>query len=225
MEAVPAASTIVLRGEPFEILLLRRHERSTFVPGSWVFPGGAVDPADHVIARKVTGEEKTLDVMRVCALRELFEETGLWSGVPPSNAEVARQRLLSGESSLDRVAGDGSFDLDALVWTARWITPTGIPKRFDTWFFLLPVSSEVVATVEGSEGVELAWIRPAEALERHRRGELPMVFPTIRNLQAIADFDSAGELIAARRGATIKATRPRLVVEGAARRIVLPDDE
>ena len=43
---VPAATTIVLRGDPFEVLLMRRHERSTFVPGSytravgWLMPNG-----------------------------------------------------------------------------------------------------------------------------------------------------------------------------------------
>ena len=39
---LPAASVIVLRDSPLEVLLLRRNEKSSFVPNAWVFPGGVV---------------------------------------------------------------------------------------------------------------------------------------------------------------------------------------
>jgi 8-oxo-dGTP pyrophosphatase MutT (NUDIX family) len=185
--AVPAASTIVLRGEsPFEILLLRRHERSTFVPGAWVFPGGALEATDQA------GDE--LETMRRCALRELQEETGI---------------------ALDRV--------EDLVWTARWVTPVGVPKRFDTWFFLVQVEEGTIATADQQEGVEVLWITPRAALGRFEAGDLKLVFPTVRNIEAIAGYASAGELLASRRGVEIPTTRPQLVVEGGKKKIILPE--
>jgi len=39
---IPAASAIVLRDGPLEVLMMRRPARSSFVPDAWVFPGGAV---------------------------------------------------------------------------------------------------------------------------------------------------------------------------------------
>jgi len=159
---LPAASVIVLRDAPFEVLLLRRHEKSSFVPNAWVFPGGIAEEAD----------------MRATAVRETFEETGL------------------------------RLEPDALVWTSRWITPEGIPKRFDTYFFVAAVPRDAVVTIDGQEIVESMWIAPAEALARR---DLHLVFPTIRNLEGVAAFTNSAELIAARRDAVIEPVQPVLV--------------
>ncbi|HEX9164229.1 MAG TPA: NUDIX hydrolase [Thermoanaerobaculia bacterium] len=66
---IPAASVIVLRDDPLEVLMIQRHENSSFVPSAWVFPGGAIDPED--------GEPGTLAAARAAALREVFEETAV----------------------------------------------------------------------------------------------------------------------------------------------------
>jgi 8-oxo-dGTP pyrophosphatase MutT (NUDIX family) len=69
----PAASVIPLRrggrhaDRGLEVLLLSRSDEARFMPGVWVFPGGAVDPQD--------GEGDA--GFRACALRELAEESGL----------------------------------------------------------------------------------------------------------------------------------------------------
>lgn len=166
----PSASVIVLRDGPLEVLLLRRHEKSSFVPNAWVFPGGMADEADT--------RDSILHGMRITAARETREETGL------------------------------VLDPDALVWTSRWITPEGIPKRFDTYFFLGVVARDAIVTVDGHEIVESLWIRPADALARR---DLHLVFPTIKNLQAIAGFENTNELIASRRNAIIEPVQPVLV--------------
>lgn len=158
---VPAASVIVLRDGPLEVLLLRRNDNSSFVPGAWVFPGGAIDDGETPEA---------------AAIREAFEEAGL--------------RLTN------------------LVATSRWITPKGIPKRFDTWFFLTRVERDTEVTIDGREIVESMWIAPAEALARR---DLKLVFPTIRNLEALTGFDTAQAAIDSRRGAVIEAIEPVLV--------------
>jgi 8-oxo-dGTP pyrophosphatase MutT (NUDIX family) len=179
----PASSVIIVRDAPFEVLMILRHEQSSFVPNTWVFPGGAVDAED--------GEPGTLEAMKAAAVREAFEETAI---------------RLDGE----------------LVWTSRWITPAGLPKRFDTWFFLAAVPRDVPVTLQEEEAVDHLWISPAAALRRHAEGDFPMVFPTIKNLEAIADAKSAAELIESRRGVDIRPVKPVMIVEGGRRRIVVP---
>ena len=81
-----------------------------------------------------------------------------------------------------------------------------MPKRFDTYFFLAKVSRDVVATIANDEATEAIWIAPEDAL-----AGLKMVFPTIKNLEAIRDATSADALIASRRGAKIEPVQPVLV--------------
>jgi len=172
VEPVPAASVLVLRDDPLEVLMILRHENSSFVPGAWVFPGGAVDPED--------GQPGTLDAARAAAIREVFEETAI---------------RLDGE----------------LVPTSRWITPVGLPKRFDAWFFLASVPRDIPVTLQESEAVDYVWIAAKDALARRR--ELKMVFPQISNLEHIANATSVTELLASRRGAKIEAMVELILVD------------
>jgi 8-oxo-dGTP pyrophosphatase MutT (NUDIX family) len=188
---IPAASIILLRDEPFEILMIRRHEKSSFAPDVWAFPGGVMEESDRNAGRGVL-----LNAMRIAAARELIEETGISLGSP--------------------------VDLERLVWTGRWITPEGLPKRFDTYFFLACVGRDTVTTLQETEAVDSIWISPAEAVQRHMAGNFPLVFPTLKNLEAIVGFRSASELIESRSKAEIPTTRPILVVENGQKKIVLP---
>lgn len=216
--ARPAATTIVLRRKPLEALFLRRVSTSTFVPNAWIFPGGAVDAVD----RRLGGADE-LEVLRLCAARELFEEAGLWIGPPLDDPEAWRARLLDDPAVVEELVRVSPPSLDRLVCTSRWVTPVGVPKRYDTWFFLLRVDDHAVASVEGREGVELAWLHPREALARYESDSFPMVFPTLRNLEAIAAFDDADALIDSRRAAAIEPTRPILTVENGRKVVRLPD--
>jgi 8-oxo-dGTP pyrophosphatase MutT (NUDIX family) len=160
---LPAASVIVLRDNPLEVLLLRRNEKSSFVPNAWVFPGGVIE-----------GDETP----ELAAVRETFEEAGL------------------------------TIDADSLVLTSRWITPVGIPKRFDTWFFLAEVDRAATVKIDEQEIVESMWIAPAGALARR---DLKLVFPTIKNLEALTGFESAAAVIASRANAIVEPVQPILV--------------
>jgi 8-oxo-dGTP pyrophosphatase MutT (NUDIX family) len=164
LEPLPAASLILLRDSPLEVLMLRRNPQASFVPDFWVFPGGMTEQEDG-------GDP------RVTAIRETLEETGIAIGDP-----------------------------EQLVRTSRWITPVGVPKRFDTWFYLAKIARDVEVSIDGTEVVDSRWIAPADALK-----ELKMVFPTIKNLEALLGFESAAALIESRRDAVIEAIQPVLV--------------
>jgi recombination protein RecT len=221
VEAVPAASVLVLRDGPLEVLMLRRNEKSSFVPGAWVFPGGITEPLDRELAAE-SGNTSTVAAMRVTAARETFEETGVWLGEPLEDAEHKRRRLLAGNITMRHLLAESPVDFDRLVWTARWITPLGIPKRFDTYFFLTKVGRELEASGEDNEALEVTWIAPEEALARHAAGSMPMVFPTLKNLEAILGYDSTDALLDARRGADIQPIQPVLVIEDGQKKLVIP---
>lgn len=201
---------------------MRRSDRSRFAPGAWVFPGGAVEEEDTVSTGQI-GDE--LLPLRVCAMRELFEETGILPGRNSEDLRQFRRDLLGGRVKFDDLFPDGWPSFEELVWTARWITPEGVPKRFDTWFFLTIVATDALAEPEDAECVDTLWIRPEEALKREKAGELALLFPTIRNLQAIATGATSEELLESRRNAVIQTTRPILIVNGNSRKIVLPEDD
>jgi 8-oxo-dGTP pyrophosphatase MutT (NUDIX family) len=207
---LPAASVIVLRDDPFEVLMLRRHEKSSFVPNAWVFPGGIAEESDAELALEL-GEGTILDTMRMTGARETFEETGLWLGAPLADAERKRRALLDGNLAFAQLVAEAPLDLTRLVWTSRWITPAGIPKRFDTYFFLATVSRDAIATAEQNEIVDATWLHPSAALGRHAAREMRMVFPTIRNLEALAGFAHSAAVIESRRNAAIEAVEPVLV--------------
>ncbi|HVT03605.1 MAG TPA: NUDIX hydrolase, partial [Thermoanaerobaculia bacterium] len=121
----PAASVLLFRRDSLDLLMMRRHEGSSFVPGAWVFPGGVVEPLD----RELT--ENELDAIRLCAIRELFEETGIYLGKGLANSDDSRAALAAGATTFREVIATGPVALDQLVLVSHWVTPVGVPKRFD----------------------------------------------------------------------------------------------
>jgi 8-oxo-dGTP pyrophosphatase MutT (NUDIX family) len=135
------------------------------------------------------------DGHRAAAIRELAEEAGLV------------------------IADPGS-----LIPFSRWITPAEVKTRFDTWFYLAPAPEGVEPQVDGSEIIDARWISPADALTAGRAGELFLVFPTIRQLEQLAGFDSADGLIAHAGGREVVAVQPKVMFSGETARIVLPGE-
>jgi 8-oxo-dGTP pyrophosphatase MutT (NUDIX family) len=207
---VPAASVIVVRDTPFEVLMLRRHAKSSFMPNAWVFPGGITEESDHELAAEVS-DGSLLASMRITGIRETFEESGVWLGGELADLVHKRRRLLAGTLTMRQLLSESHADLESLVWTSRWITPVGVPKRFDTYFFLARVSHAAEASPQEDEAVDAVWIHPADALRRNATGAMQMVFPTLRTLESMRDFHSSAPLIASRRGAIIEPIQPVLV--------------
>jgi 8-oxo-dGTP pyrophosphatase MutT (NUDIX family) len=111
-----------------------------------------------------------------------------------------------------------------LVPFSRWITPAEVKIRFDTWFYLAPAPPGAEARPDGSEVVDARWYAPAAALEARQRGELFLVFPTIKHLEQLAGFTSADQLLAHAHGREIHPVQPRVLHQGETARIVLPGE-
>ena len=114
-------------------------------------------------------------------------------------------------------------DPAALVPFARWITPPEVSIRFDTYFFLAVAPDGAEAVVDGSEIVDARWFEPARALEGSEAGEILMVFPTIKNLERVAEFDTADALLEWAAKHEVKPVEPRVEGQGEAARIVIDD--
>ena len=113
-----------------------------------------------------------------------------------------------------------------LVAFSNWITPVEVRIRFDTWFFLAAAPDGVDPEVDGSEIVDARWFEPALALAAAQRGEILLVFPTIKNLERISAFGSMDELLGYARGRIVRPVQPRLIggEGGETARIVLPGE-
>jgi 8-oxo-dGTP pyrophosphatase MutT (NUDIX family) len=132
---------------------------------------------------------------RACAVRELAEEAAI---------ELA--------------------DPEELVLFARWITPEVVATRFDAWFFLALAPPHSPPRADGTETTEAAWFAPRAALDAQAAGELALVFPTIKQLEALLPYSSAEEAIATSRGREVVPILPKVIGTGDGHRVVLPGD-
>ncbi len=161
------------------------------------------------------------------AVREAIEETGLAPGVVleggcTSAAEgdrkgtamaEAREALLGGRASLSQVLEGLGARLDgaAIEYIAHWVTPRAEPRRYDTRFFAARVPEASVASHDEREMTNLLWLTPKEALRRHKAGRLPMIFPTIRTLEDLVDFETVDAVFDYYREREITRVQPEIV--------------
>lgn len=222
VEPWPAATLVLARGgeQGLELLFLRRPETSRFGAGAWVFPGGVVDPGDREaelagrLGADATSSETTF---LAAALRECFEETGLLPAdrVPAwEERREVRERLLAGGIDLPGILRrwDLTFRNLRAAYFARWITPARLSRRYDARFFLAEHREGEPHLVHG-EHTDATWIAPGRALERFRAGELPMLFPTRKTVEALDGFGSLDEALDVFRRREVRPIRPRLLVE------------
>jgi 8-oxo-dGTP pyrophosphatase MutT (NUDIX family) len=220
---------------PLEVFMLRRHPGTAF--GSvHVFPGGVVDAADHdpeLEARcpGLTDGDASARLglatggraFWVAAIRESFEEAGVLlargaDGEPvrfdhhpdvEARFDEHRRAVHAGTRSLLEVllAEELVLAVDQVRYFSHWITPEGEPKRFDTRFFLARAPEGQAYAHDDQELIGSEWVRPADALARHRVGDFAMIGPTIASLQDIGRHATCDELLAAHDVATAGADR------------------
>ncbi|MEU0520893.1 NUDIX hydrolase [Streptosporangium sp. NPDC006007] len=244
-----AATVAVLRGRSaggIEVYLLRRKASMAFAAGAHVFPGGSVDPrdTDHTVAwagpspagwgRVFRADEKTARGLVCAAVRETFEESGVLLAGPSPEAVVADT---TGEDwEADRIAlidrrlsFAGFLDRRALVlradllrpW-AHWITPEVESLRFDTRFFVAALPPGQRTRDVGGEADRVAWVRPADAVERAGSGRILLMPPTYRTLAELGGYRTVADVLAAER--EIVTFMPGVAEVDGEMRVVLDDD-
>lgn len=249
---VPAATLIVGRPHEtggIEVLLVRRPSSAAAFAAAHVFPGGRLDSDDYLadasevadgIGALVGEAARTglgladFTAHALAAVRELFEETGVLAarrldGRRAGPADVAAvQELVSGGARwIDAVRARGlRLTLDALVVVAHWTTPVVETRRFDTWFFLMPMPDEQSPIADGREALACEWWTPSDAVAAHEDGRIILAPPTLRTLEELAAYrEMSVESIAVQLGRRrVSEALPHLVEEGGQRWLVLPGD-
>jgi 8-oxo-dGTP pyrophosphatase MutT (NUDIX family) len=236
----PAATILLVRDDPaFEVLMVKRHHQIDFASGALVFPGGKTHQGDHDPAWAEAcigwaGVEEDQRPLRVAAIREAYEETGIILGrytdgrlfQGDDRAAAARGAVDRGERAfLDLVRElDLHIDLSALSVFARWITPDMMPKRFDTWFYLATASDDQLAACDGRETVDAEWIPPLEALRLAEAGERTIIFPTRMNLQLLGEATDAADATARAAARTLVTVLPKIERREGGGVLVIPPD-
>ncbi|WP_085932080.1 NUDIX hydrolase [Enhydrobacter aerosaccus] len=226
----PATTVLLLRPSkpgdaesPLEVFMVVRHHQIDSFSGALVFPGGKLEEADGDPRLRVRcgGADRLGDEelkFRVAGVREAFEECGILLARKPGQRALVgaadlkgieerwRNKLAKDEASIvDLVeAEDLELATDLMTPFAHWITPTFVPKRFDTWFFLAEAPEDQVALHDGSESVDSVWIGAREAIDEAKAGKRTLVHATQKNLELLAE---GGTVV----GALSQATERKIV--------------
>ncbi|MFY9328712.1 MAG: MBL fold metallo-hydrolase, partial [Georgfuchsia sp.] len=246
-----AATLLVVRDAPvgMEVLMLQRPERAQdLFRGAYVFPGGVVEDNDRGLYQFCVGIDDGAASRRlglkehglayyVAAIRECFEEAGLLFAYGPNGdmvdldnfdgADLAALRggLQTGETDFGEICRKLNLRLavDKLNFYSHWLTPLGVTRRFDTYFFLAAAPPAQTALHDGSEALQHHWLRPHEALARS--DEFRLLPPTKRSLESISSFVSVTDCCQHASGLKdIRITMPRLARGAAGPRLLMPDD-
>lgn len=176
-----AATLVILdreHGEP-KVLMGRRHMKHRFMPGMFVFPGGRLDRADRHIPFSQDLHPRVLEKLKydakngnssarmrgliMCAIRETYEEAGLFLGEKASKVSI---RFDDWQAFNER---NILPNLQPFRFIARAITPPGRSRRFDTRFFAVDASHIADRLPEGTgptgELEDLHWLTIQKAKE------------------------------------------------------------
>jgi len=227
--AIPAATVVLVRdgAAGMEVFMVVRHHEIDFASGALVFPGGKLDkgdfdPALRPLAEGGEGLDDMGFALRVGAIREAFEECGVLFARDASGRMVDAARFAA-LAPYRAALVDGKLDMlgfltqekltlamDGMAHFAHWITPDGMPKRFDTHFFLAAVPPGHDAVHDGSESVDSVWIPPLQAVAEAEAGQRTMVFPTRLNLKKLGCNRTVAEAMATARAARVVTVLPKV---------------
>lgn len=208
---LPASTAVLLRdaGADLEVLLVRRHGQSGFMPGATVFPGGKIDREDQdaTALGRLPGlpglSREEARAVLVAAVRELHEEAHVLLAVDARGEGVTLEEVRAFSAEIDtkrqghRLASadwhaafrrrSWRIDLRGLAVFAHWLTPPSEPRRFDTWFVAAQLPQGQAAALDPHETTDLQWLRPADALQAHLAGGAVLLPPptwhTLQRLQ------------------------------------------
>ena len=243
----PAASVVLIRprvddGTP-EIFFVKRHGKSKFMANAYVFPGGRVDPedsADALLARlqgvdladltsRMDGVSSPEDAggHLVAAIRETFEEAGVFLADGPEDKDALRAELLEPGSDFGELVAreDGALHGSALAYFAHWITPVAEPRRYDARFFIAEAPVAQIASHDQLETTDSCWLSARGAIAKYEAGEFSLAPPTWRILSDLSVFESTREMMAwARSLPTVAPILPVLTQANGELVLALPGD-
>ena len=202
----PAATVLLLRDREggMEVLMTRRAMTASFAPGAYVFPGGGVDAADatsHGQARRRATQSDMHLTQAIAAIRESFEELGVLLARRADGSAADHSDL----AALDRTAAFNAqcqargltLAADEVFVLAHWITDRDLPRRFDVPFLVARMPEGQTPVADESEQFEPVWVRPFDALARHKAGEFFIIFPTIRTLERLQNYATVDAVLQA----------------------------
>jgi len=245
----PATTVLLLRpsqpgdaASPLEVFMVVRHHQIDSFSGALVFPGGKLEEADGApsLRARCGGADDIDDAelkFRVAGVREAFEECGVLLARKRGQKALIgaadlkgieerwRAKLAKDEASIvDMVeAEDLEIATELMTPYAHWITPTFVPKRFDTWFFLAEAPEDQVALHDGSESTDSVWIGPQEAIEEAKAGKRTLVHATTKNLELLAEGKTVAGAIAAARARKIVTVLPWVEVKDGKKFLHIPE--
>lgn len=238
---LPSATILLLRdgASGLEVFMVKRHHQIDFASGALVFPGGKLDPHDNdpALRAHADGADKLDDLrlsLAACAIREGFEESGILPARKPGSSDYIdaaaasaladwRPKLNKSEAGLAEFLTRENLRLacDALVPFAHWVTPTFMPKRFDTYFYLAATPPGQLGRHDGSESVDSVWVNPNDAIEDKR---WTIIFPTKMNLVKLGRAKTVAEAIAHARADRIVTVEPKVIDKDGKQVLTIPSD-
>ncbi len=240
--AKPAATVVLARdaADGMEIVLVERHGKLRFMGGMHVFPGGSLHAGDTSLELRAltrrgecvrdwpAGHQETSGLgLAIAALRETFEEVGLWLGASPpaEEARAVRTRLLAGEDFAQLLRDAGwLLEPSRLHPMSRWITPRSEPIRFDTRFYAALAPHDQAASHDAGETVSVIWRSPQAAIADARAGRIRLSPPTYLTLHELEEIRSADALLAYCASHTPPLIEPILQVKDGVRTVLYPGD-
>jgi len=202
----PAATVLLLRDTPdgIEVLMTRRSMTASFAPGAYVFPGGGVDALDaasHGQARRRATQSDLHLTQAIAAIRESFEELGVLlarrgDGSTADHSDIAALKRSAPFAAQCEALGL-TLAADEVFVLAHWITDRDLARRFDVPFLVARMPEGQAPVADETEQFEPVWVRPADALARHKAGQFFIIFPTIRTLERLLDYPSVDAVLQA----------------------------
>lgn len=192
-------------------------------PGDELNEGEVVTPRDAASIIVLREGEDGAEVLLVRRNPEQRFMGGAWV-FPGGGVDAGEEPAQAAVRELREEAGI-ALPADAeVVPFSRWIAPTAVRVRFDTRFFAVEAPAGARAVPDGSECVDARWLTPADALAAYVRGDLLLVFPTIKHLERLAETPSVAATLEGARGRTIEAITPRVRMRDGQADLLLPGE-
>lgn len=177
--------------------------------------------------------------LAVAAFRETFEETGVLLATATDGGHGDDDKLARLQERRTAIVSQPELfatslqeehlqlDVRRLVYWSHWITPSSVPKRFDTRFFLAALPPEQIAAVDAIEATEMTWMTPAALIAAAHDGAMTVSRPTLYNVMeldaSVRQHVALDAILRAEAQRDVPPVMPK-VVKGEQRMIVMPWD-